>query len=35
VSEVDTVGLSAKNVKELESATVDILETLASLIENR
>lgn len=35
VSEVDTVGLSEKNVKELEGATVDLLETLASLIENR
>ena len=35
VSEVDAVGLPEKNVKELESATVDLLETLASLIENR
>jgi hypothetical protein len=35
VSEVDAVGLSEKNVKELEGATIDLLETLASLIENR
>jgi hypothetical protein len=35
VSEVDAVGLSEKNVKVLEGATIDLLETLASLIENR
>lgn len=35
VSEVDAVGLSGKNVKELEGATIDLLEALASLIENR
>lgn len=35
VSEVNAVGLSEKNVKELEGATIDLLETLASLIENR
>jgi len=35
VSEVDAAGLSGKNVKELEGATVDLLEALASLIENR
>lgn len=35
VSEVDAVGLSEKNVKELEGATIDLLETLASLIKNR
>jgi len=35
VSEVEALGLSEKNVKELEAATIDLLETLASLIENR
>ena len=31
VSEVDAVGLSEKNVKELEGATVDLLGKFASL----
>jgi hypothetical protein len=31
LSEVNAVGLSEKNVGELEGATVDLLETLASL----